>query len=319
VTRDHVASVDDGLTTSCADAGLPPQRLWRRVLAFPLVALVLALVAVIGPLAALGLTVASMPSDMLPRDLAMSLVLVAATLVAVAMYKLVVVRLGERPRDDLPFDARAHDAWRGALIAAVLMSAIVGTVALLGGYTILGWGGSTSWPMLLFGAGLQAAVVEEILMRGIAFRFLEELGGSWFALVLSSALFGILHAGNDNATTFSSLAIALEAGVLLGGAYMLTRNLWLAIGLHFGWNVAQGYLWDVPVSGHAVDGLVEAQSRGSDLVSGGAFGVEASVVALVAATGAGLWIVVLAVRRGHVVRPWWVRRRMARAALPVAT
>jgi uncharacterized protein len=296
----------------------PVSPLWRRIFAFPLVALVLALVAVVGPLAALAFSLESMPMDALPRDVAMSLVLVAATLVAVVMYKLLVVRLGEQPRDDLPFDARAHDAWRGALLATVLMSGIVGVVALLGGYSVVGWGGSTSWPMLLFGAGLQAALVEEILMRGIVFRFLEEFGGSWFALALSSALFGFLHASNDNATTFSSLAIALEAGVLLGGAYMLTRNLWLAIGLHFGWNVAQGYLWDVPVSGHAVDGLVEARSRGSELISGGAFGVEASVVALVVATGVGAWIVVLAARRGHVVRPWWVRRRIARDASPAA-
>lgn len=298
------------------EADLVP--LWRRILAFPLVALVLALVAVVGPLAALGYSAASLPLDALSRDAAMSVVLVAATLVALAMYKLVVVRLGERPRDDLPYDARAHDAWRGALLAAVLMSGIVGAVAMLGGYTILGWGGGTSWPMLLFGAGLQAAVVEEILMRGIVFRFLEEFGGSWLALALSSALFGFLHASNDNATTFSSLAIALEAGLLLGGAYMLTRNLWLAIGLHFGWNVAQGFLWDVPVSGHAVDGLVEAQSRGGELISGGAFGVEASVVALVVATAVGAWIVALAVRRGHGVRPWWVRRRLARESLAAA-
>jgi membrane protease YdiL (CAAX protease family) len=298
--------------------GASPSPLWRRVLAFPLVALVLALVAVVGPLAALAFSLDSLPLDTLPQDAAMSLVLLVATLVAVVMYKLVVTRLGEQPRDDLPFDPRAHDAWRGAIVAAVLMSAIVGVVAMFGGYRIIGWGGSTSWPMLLFGAGLQAAFVEEILIRGIVFRFLEEFGGSWFALALSSALFGFLHASNDNATVFSSLAIGLEAGVLLGGAYMLTRNLWLAIGLHFGWNVTQGYVWDVPVSGAAVDGLIEAQSRGSDLISGGAFGVEASIVALIVATGAGIWIVILSVRRGHVVRPWWARRRLSRESAALA-
>ena len=298
--------------------GASPSPLWRRVLAFPLVALVPALVAVVGPLAALAFSLDSLLLDTLPQDAAMSLVLLVATLVAVVMYKLVVTRLGEQPRDDLPFDPRAHDAWRGAIVAAVLMSAIVGVVAMFGGYRIIGWGGSTSWPMLLFGAGLQAAFVEEILIRGIVFRFLEEFGGSWFALALSSALFGFLHASNDNATVFSSLAIGLEAGVLLGGAYMLTRNLWLAIGLHFGWNVTQGYVWDVPVSGAAVDGLIEAQSRGSDLISGGAFGVEASIVALIVATGAGIWIVILSVRRGHVVRPWWARRRLSRESAALA-
>lgn len=295
-----------------AEHQAPVLPLWRRILSFPLIALAAALIAVVAPLGALAVSVEYLPLAALPDDLAMSLVLVAATFVAVAMFKLVVSRLGEQPRDDLPFDARAHDVWRGALLAAALMSVIVGAVALLGGYSIVGWGGSTSWPMLLFGAGLQAAVVEEILMRGIVFRFLEAFGGSWFALAVSSALFGFLHASNDNASIFSSLAIACEAGVLLGGAYMLTRNLWLAIGLHFGWNVTQGYLWDVPVSGYAVDGLFEARIHGNELISGGAFGVEASIVALVVATAAGAWIVVLALRRGNIVRPWWVRRRLAR-------
>ena len=291
--------------------------LWRRVGEFPLVALVLALIALLAPMAALLALLTQAPLDELPKWGAELLVAIVATLAAVVALKLLVARLGEQPRDDLPFDARANDGWRGALLATLLMSAIVGLVAALGGYRIAGWGGSTSWPMVLFSAGLQAAFVEEILLRGIVFRFLEEFGGSWFALALSSALFGFAHAANPNATVFTSIAIAVEAGLLLGGAYMLTRNLWLAVGVHFGWNVTQGYLWDVPVSGFAVDGMVESRSTGSDLISGGAFGVEASLVALVLATALGAWFVMQAARRGNVVRPWWVRRRLAKEALAI--
>lgn len=291
-----------------------PKPLWRRVAEFPLVALVLALIALTAMLAAPLALLSAAPLDRLPKDAEDSLVALVSALAAVIALKLVIARLGERPRDDLPFDARAHYGWRGALLAVLLMSAIVGVVAMLGGYRIAGWGGSTSWPMLLFGAGLQAAFVEEIIARGIVFRFLEEFGGSWFALAASSALFGFGHAANPNASVFTSLAIAVEAGVMLGGAYMLTRNLWLAVGLHFGWNVAQGYLWDVPVSGIAVDGMVESRRAGAELISGGAFGVEASLVALVLATALGVWFVVLAARRENVVRPWWVRRRLLRAA-----
>ena len=290
----------------------PP--LWRRVVTFPLVAMIIALVALLVPVGLLVPLLKWLPLDTLPEWAKVLLISVLTTTIAIIALKLAISRLGEKPRDDLPFDANAHDGWRGVLLAALLMSAIVGLVALLGGYRIAGWGGSTSWPMLWFGAGLQAAFVEEILARGILFRFLEEFGGSWFALALSSALFGFGHAANPNATVFSSLAIAVEAGVLLGGAYMLTRNLWLAVGIHFGWNVTQGYLWDVPVSGIAVDGLVASRALGSELISGGAFGVEASVVALVLATTLGAWFVVLAARRGNLVRPWWVRRRLAHDA-----
>lgn len=292
--------------------------LWRRIADFPLVTMVIALVAVNLPLVVLSLASRSATARGVDPDILKVLTGLAATVVAIVLFKYVVGRLGEAPRDDLPFDLRWRDFARGTVGAAILMSVIVGGVAILGGYAIAGWGGSTTLPEILLMGGLQAAFVEEILVRGIIFRFLEEFGGSWFALALSSALFGLGHLGNDNATVFSSLAIALEAGIMLGGAYMLTRNLWLAIGIHFGWNVTQGYIWDVPVSGHPVDGMVDAQSRGNELISGGAFGVEASVVALVLATAVGVWFVVQAARWGHVMRPWWVRRRLAREAAAAA-
>jgi hypothetical protein len=170
---------------------------------------------------------------------------------------------------------------------------------------------------LWLSAGFQAAFVEEIVARGILFRFLESLGGSRFALALSSALFGLGHLANPNATLWSAIAIAIEAGIMLGGAYMLTRNLWLAIGLHFGWNVTQGYIWDVPVSGNPVDGLVSAHPAGPEILSGGMFGLEASIIALALATPLGAWFVYRAALRGKLVRPWWVRRRLAREAMVV--
>jgi hypothetical protein len=83
----------------------------------------------------------------------------------------------------------------------------------------------------------------------------------------------------------------------------------MPIGLHAAWNFTQGFIFDVPVSGLDQDGLVEAQLSGPVLLSGGAFGLEASLIALAIATAAGIWLVVLAVRRGRLVEPWWVRRR----------
>jgi uncharacterized protein len=155
--------------------------------------------------------------------------------------------------------------------------------------------------------------MEEVLFRGILFRWLEEFAGSWAALAVTSALFGLAHIMNPNATWFSSFTIAVEAGVLLGGAYMLTRSLWMPIGLHAAWNFTQGFIFDVPVSGLDQEGLVTARLSGPEILSGGAFGLEASVIALIIATAAGVWLVVLSVRRGELVKPWWVRRRLARA------
>lgn len=299
-----------------AIAAEPSKPWWRKVGEFPLVAMVLALLVLALGLGLVGAFMVQLPVESLGENAGAIITGILIPLVSFAVYKLVIRHMGEHPRDDLPLGRELRDLPRGIIFAAVLMTAIVGIAALLGAYRIEGMGGSTSWAMLFFLAGTQAAFFEELLMRGILFRFLEEFGGSWFALALSSLIFGFLHAWNDNATMLSSLAIAVEAGILLGGAYMLTRNLWLAIGIHFGWNVVQGYIWDVPVSGHAVDGLVDSRIAGPDIISGGMFGLEASVIAMVLATAAGIWLVVLAARKGNIVKPWWVRRREQRLADP---
>jgi hypothetical protein len=70
-------------------------------------------------------------------------------------------------------------------------------------------------------------------------------------------------------------------------------------------------VWDVPVSGNDVDGVVNARLVGDPLISGGAFGLEASVIAVVLAGGFGVWLVKRAHDKGEVMAPWWVRRRQS--------
>jgi membrane protease YdiL (CAAX protease family) len=221
----------------------------------------------------------------------------------------VIVRLGEQPRDDLRLANSVRDLGLGVALGAILFSLVVGTAALFDVYNIVGEGGAAQLVKILVAVTILPAVIEELLFRGILFRWLEEFGGSWFALAATSALFGAAHIVNPNASALSSFAIALEAGLLLGGAYMLTRSLWMPIGLHAAWNFTQGFIWDVPVSGIDQEGLVEARLSGPELLSGGAFGLEASIIAMVMATATGIWLVWRAVRRGELMQPWWVRRR----------
>jgi hypothetical protein len=220
-----------------------------------------------------------------------------------------IARLGEQPRDELLLRRAPKELGLGLLIGALLFAAVVGVAALADVYNIVGPGGTQTLLPVLITAAIVPGIMEELLFRGILFRWVEQFAGSWAALVLTSALFGLVHIANPNATWFSSFAIAVEAGVLLGGAYMLTRSLWLPIGLHAAWNFTQGFIFDVPVSGLDQQGLVEAKLSGPVLLSGGTFGLEASIIALVVATGAGIWMVQRAVQGGELVRPWWVRRR----------
>ena len=98
---------------------------------------------------------------------------------------------------------------------------------------------------------------------------------------------------------------------MLGGAYILTRSLWMPMGLHAAWNFTQGPVLGVPVSGNATHGILQARLTGPTILSGGAFGLEASMIAIAVCSAAGLWFVWLAVKRGEVVRPWWVRGQTA--------
>ena len=142
-------------------------------------------------------------------------------------------------------------------------------------------------------AGSQGSAV-----RGVVFRRLEQGLGTTIALVISAVLFGLMHAGNRGATWISTLAIVLESGVLLGLAYTATRSLWLPIGLHFGWNFTEGGIFGAAVSGGQNTGLIVAPLSGSPLITGGAFGPEASLAALIVSLCASTALACYVVREG---------------------
>lgn len=284
-----------------------PRPLWRKIWEFPLTALVVALALLFTGLGIASWGLGQLPSGLEPH-LEMSLRALAAVATALIIYKLAIRHFGARKHDDLPLAGAFGDTGLGLGVGAALMTTVVGIATVVGAYRIVGPGGWSDFLEIVLSTGVVAGLIEELVMRGIVFRWLEELGGSLVALIISSALFGFAHAQNPNASLFASLAIAIEAGILLGGAYMLTRSLWLAIGLHAGWNVTQGFIWGVPVSGFEFQGLVEGQLYGPEWKSGGAFGLEASVIALVVATAAGLWMVWQARKQGHWVAPMWARR-----------
>jgi len=219
----------------------------------------------------------------------------------------VYVKLIERRRG-VEFGAQGavRELGSGLVIGAALFSATIGVLAALGLYTVQGWRDPAVLiaPLAL---SVGAAVIEELLFRGVIFRIIEASLGTWIALVISAALFGLVHLGNPNATWRAAAAISLEAGVMLAAAYVLTRRLWLPIGIHAAWNFTQGGIFSVAVSGGKTDGLLVATLNGPSWLSGGEFGAEASVVAMLLCTALGLWLLVLAARRGNFMAPFWKR------------
>jgi uncharacterized protein len=290
-----------------------PKPWYMRLIEFPLVALVIAIAVVIGTLAIAYNLVAALAPD-LPPDTRVLIVDVVATVGLILAYKLVIARLGDEKRDELPLKGAARETAIGLGYGLALFTLIVAVAALLGVYRIEGYGGTGGLVPALIANALFPAVSEEILFRGVVFRWIERFAGTWAGLIVSSALFGVAHLFNPAATWTSTIFIAVEAGLLLGGVYMLTRNLWLPIGLHAAWNFTQGGIFGVPVSGLDDHGLIDSSLHGPIILSGGPFGLEASVIALVIATAAGLWFVMRAVRAGEVVGPMWVEDRRKRIA-----
>lgn len=221
------------------------------------------------------------------------------------------VRIVERRRVvELVSKGCFTEALAGVAIGFGLFSLVIGTLFLLDVYSVKGVNGaSVVVPALM--TALMAGITEELLIRAVAFRILEEWLGSWLALGISAALFGLLHLANPQATIASSAAIALEAGVMLAAAYMVTRRVWLAIGIHFAWNFAQSGIFGVTTSGVEITGYLEGDLRGSPILSGGTFGAEASIVAVAVCLAAGLCLLRVAQQRGHIRRPSW---RLAQTA-----
>jgi membrane protease YdiL (CAAX protease family) len=199
-----------------------------------------------------------------------------------------------------------HPGWRlhlvvGALLGIVLQAAIF-VIELAMGWLVVesvGWrGGSGGWVGLtvMLVAFLAVAWNEELVVRGYVLQNLEHGLGIKLAVLISSVAFGALHVFNSNSSAVAVVGVSV-AGLLLAVAYLVTRTLWLAVGLHLGWNYGEGPIFGFPVSGLDAGGLITHRVIGPEAFTGGAFGPEAGLVS-VAVELVGIGVLVL----------WWRRR-----------
>jgi len=193
----------------------------------------------------------------------------------------------------------------GTAFGIGLFAAVIGVLATMGVAHVGHFDKSANLTPALTMAIL-SGVSEELIFRGVYYRLLEEMFGSLTALIVSSALFGAAHLGNEGATLWSAVCVTIEAGFLLGACYLATRNLWLPIGFHFGWNFAEGGLFGSLVSGNPFKGVMATTFSGPDYLSGGAFGAEGSIVAVAVCSVATVAILIAALKRGQ-----WMKVHLA--------
>ena len=221
---------------------------------------------------------------------------VLAAGLAIVTYSVLMRRLARRALPELEAGRWPLETLFGIGIGGALAVGSAFIVTLLGGYRFI-W--APSPPLILFAFlayYFSGAIVEELVFRGLVFQAIEQMSGRWTALVVTSIFFGAIHFGNPHATVWSTVAIACEAGLLLGAAFLWRRHLGFVVGLHFAWNFAQALL-GIAVSGRVSQGLFKVQLSGSELLTGGRFGLENSLVAVVASFFISLPMLALASRK----------------------
>jgi membrane protease YdiL (CAAX protease family) len=221
-------------------------------------------------------------------------------------YHLYIHRIELRAVSELSWRGAWQQSSLGLLVGLALFTTTIGSLWLLGVYQVTGM---NHWQILIgaLAAAVTSAFVQELIFRGVLYQIVEESIGTWWALGLSSLVFGVIHLTSPANTVLSTMGV-LAAGVLFAGAFLLTRQLWLVIGIHAAWDFANDGIFGVAVSGtsgHAIPSLLQANLRGSSILTGGPFGVEASLVAVIIISIVSSILVWVAWRKHCFTAPFW--------------
>lgn len=170
-----------------------------------------------------------------------------------------------------------------------LVGIVIGAFIMTAGYLLLQFLGEINFERVIFDFKeiiisiflfIIVAVMEELLMRGYILKNLMISYNKYVALIVSSVLFSLMHGFNPNIDLFALTNIFL-AGILLGISYIHTKNLWFPIALHLSWNLFQTIL-GFNVSGQKTYSLIEFGITENNLLNGGEFGFEGSILSLIA-------------------------------------
>jgi membrane protease YdiL (CAAX protease family) len=179
-----------------------------------------------------------------------------------------------------------------------------------------------SYMVIPLAYSISSGIMEELMFRGVVFRLIEEWLGSYWSLAISGLIFGLIHMDNEDATP-TGVAVVILAGVMLGAAYMYRRNLWLVIAFHISWNFTQGGIFGAKVSGQEMGpgGLLNCRFSGSDIITGGKFGPEASIQAAIFLAVTFIAFILLNKHNGQILPPSWKRKRVVvdETELPISS
>ena len=218
-------------------------------------------------------------------------------------YRVYVRWLEKREMTELDFPKAWNELGIGAVIGFSLFTLVILVLGLSGYYRAID---VELISLALFGSLLGAfasAWVQELIFRVVIYRITEVWLGTWWALVISALLFGLIHLFSEGATLVSAPAVSLEAVSPRCGLYPHPR-IWMALGIHMAWDFANDGVYGVGIAGQSgakLTGLVHANLSGPAYLTGGTLGVEASILTLIVMLLAGSLILWIAYRDGHFI------------------
>ena len=241
----------------------------------------------------------------LTKEISSLLIALLSSMIAILVYVFLFKSYEKRKITELSADRITKNLFFGILLGALLQSLTILVMYLKGSFEIIS---VNSFLFLIPGLTMafSSAIFEEILMRGVFFRLMEEKLGSVIALVISALLFGLLHLSNPNSSLLLALGLAIQAGLLLASAYIFTRSLWFPIAIHFAWNFTQSGIFGARVSGNTISKtLLTTKIEGPEWLTGGQFGPEGSIQATLFCLLATIILLILSKRQNKFIKPFW--------------
>lgn len=185
---------------------------------------------------------------------------------AVFNYILFFKKYDKREVTEFAVNGLARNLIIGTLMGFGLQSLTILVIYLNGSYSVVAVN-PVSFILIPLAIMFTVAIIEEILVRGIVFRIIEEKLGSYISLTISAVLFGALHLANPHSSFLSGLCIT-TAGFLFGAVFIYSRSLWFPIALHFAWNFTQSGIFGAITSGNEkTNSLLTAKIQGSTFIT----------------------------------------------------
>ncbi|WP_051617591.1 CPBP family intramembrane glutamic endopeptidase [Prevotella sp. HUN102] len=241
--------------------------------------------------------------SLLEIDAAVSAAFMLVFIILVTLAYVGWIKLTEKRKcSELSLRKLLPDTIQGLATGSIYFITVVGIMMLLGAYSIKTTDFNAGEQLKNFVFFFGVAVCEEIMFRGILFRMMDRKWGFVKALIISALLFGFVHITNDNATLWSAFAISIEAGLLFGTIYKWCNNLWMPIGIHWAWNYLQGNVFGFEVSGtDSGSSIITPEITGHELITGGSFGAEASVISVIIGIAFTLFFLQM-IRKGELIK-----------------